>query len=94
MRRPASVNPPRWITSPTEGEPSYPIPGERGISLLAKAYGAGIPHILLSKEMVRMRMPALPKNKREPKRSYLKMLMERLFKSKKRRPFIKVPERK
>ncbi len=41
-----------------------------------------------------MRMPALPKNKREPKRSYLKMLMEKLFKSKKRRPFIKVPERK
>ena len=46
------------------------------------------------REMVRMRMPALPKDKREPKRSYFKILKEKLFKRKKRRPFIKVPERK
>ncbi|MGM9944694.1 MAG: hypothetical protein ACI33M_07120 [Lysinibacillus sp.] len=42
-----------------------------------------------------MRMPALPKVKPEPKRSsYIKALKDRLAKLKRKRPFIKVPERK
>ncbi|MGM9949756.1 MAG: hypothetical protein ACI33P_06500 [Lysinibacillus sp.] len=41
-----------------------------------------------------MRMPALPKDRRKPKRSFIKILKEKLFKPKKRRPFIKVPDRK
>ena len=63
------------------------IPGE-------KAYEALLLHILLLKEMKCMRMPALPKDKSEPKRSYIQLLKEMLFKSKKKQPFIKVPERK
>ena len=42
-----------------------------------------------------MRMPALPKVKPEPKRSsYIQALKDRLAKLKRKRPFIKVPERK
>ncbi|MGN7117929.1 hypothetical protein [Lysinibacillus odysseyi] len=41
-----------------------------------------------------MRMPALPKDKAGPKRSYIQLLKEKLFKLKKKQPFIKVPERK
>ena len=42
-----------------------------------------------------MRMPALPKVKPELKRSsYIKALKDKLTKLKRKRPFIKVPERK